>query len=526
MSNPGDKPNGNRTTDNSRVGRAINHELFPETSPMGKSLASRKKASLPETETDEDGSPIPGKYYVRKQEVIALATNPKTPEKEAQEGDEIDEDDKKAADNAEADASKKAAQIIMDTQKKMKSQAARDKLKESTKCKGQVKVIGQINSFAGQVCSLIKVPKETREDFKDKPKTVFAYARNLKYQCPDEVEALKRGALRGDDEGDDEWIAIQDNFIGTMTIVFNCDVAMATALILVYLTEDDMNKDLVQKVLDSLQASIRVSDEGREALIKLCETEGYPPENLLMQAPFKEEENFLSLDQTFNPEAYEEAWVKMMIPITATVSYTTKQGETTEEAWQRWYCRKGDKTHMRIQKQQQSTSSHRAEERSAWQELQEKYYAVDGHYQNMPNDSVRVDSFLNTVNAGILKLIEEELSDQEIARADVIFEIAGPMATNAENKIKKKEQYWSKQEDKSRIWRDQSRSPSRDRHRSSSVDRYDQRGRSPSRYTTRSRDDSADRYAGRNYSSSRDRTSSHGRNFDRGSSDRNYGGGN
>ena len=73
MSNLGDKPNGNRTTDNSRVGRAINHELFPETSPMGKSLASRKKASLPEKETDEDGSPIPGKYYVRKQEVIALA---------------------------------------------------------------------------------------------------------------------------------------------------------------------------------------------------------------------------------------------------------------------------------------------------------------------------------------------------------------------------------------------------------------------------------------------------------------------
>jgi hypothetical protein len=48
-----------------------------------------------------------------------------------------------------------------------------------------------------------------------------------------------------------------------MTEVFNCDVAMATALVIIYLTEDDMNEELQQKVQDSLQASVRVSDEGR-----------------------------------------------------------------------------------------------------------------------------------------------------------------------------------------------------------------------------------------------------------------------
>lgn len=348
MSNPGDKSNGNRTTGNSR--KAMNHELFPEASPMGKSLASRKKASLPETETDEYGSPIPGKYFVRKLEVIALANTPNTPIRNPQEGDEIDENDKQASDDAEAVASKKAAKMIMDTQKKIKSKAARDRLRESTKCKGKVKVIGQINSFAGQVCSLIKVPMRAREDFKEKPKTIFAYAKSLKKQNPDEVEALKRGALEGDEDGDDEWISIQDNFIGTMTEVFNCDVAMATALVIIYLTEDDMNEELEQKVQDSLQASVRVSDEGRVDLIKICMNEGYPPENLLMQEPFEEEENFLKLDETFNPEDYENAWVEMMIPITATISYTTKPSMTTEEAWQQWYCRKGELGRPRIQR--------------------------------------------------------------------------------------------------------------------------------------------------------------------------------
>ena len=57
-----------------------------------------------------------------------------------------------------------------------------------------------------------------------------------------------------------------------------------------------------------------------------------------MQEPFEEEENFLKLDETFNPEDYENAWVEMMIPITATISYTTKPSMTTEEAWQQWYC--------------------------------------------------------------------------------------------------------------------------------------------------------------------------------------------
>ena len=241
--------------------------------------------------------------------------------------------------------------------------------------------------------------------------------------------------------------------------------------------------------------------------IKICMNEGYVPENLLMQEPFEEEENFLNLDETFNPEDYENAWVEMMIPITATISYTTKPSMTTEEAWQQWYCRKGDLGHPRIQRYNQPTSSHRAEERSAWEKLQDKYWAIEGHHQNLPNDSVRVDSYFNTVKPTILNAIEKELSDQEIARTEVCFEIAGPMATNAESKIKKQDQYWSKRENKSRDWRTNSRSPFR-RDRSSSVDRWDQRGGNPNRSTTRSRDDSVDRCADRdrNYNSSRDRT--------------------
>ena len=59
-------------------------------------------------------------------------------------------------------------------------------------------------------------------------------------------------------------------------------------------------------------------------------------------------------------------------------------------------------------------------------------------------------AYFNTVKPAILTAIEKELSDQEIARTEVCFEIAGPMATNAESKIKKQEQYWSKRESKSR----------------------------------------------------------------------------
>ena len=39
-----------------------------------------------------------------------------------------------------------------------------------------------------------------------------------------------------------------------------------------------------------------------------------------MQEPFEEEENFLKLDETSNPEDYENAWVERRIPITATIA--------------------------------------------------------------------------------------------------------------------------------------------------------------------------------------------------------------
>ena len=87
-------------------------------------------------------SPESTSYWQPEVIAHALANTPSTPQRDPREGDEIDENAKQASEDAEAVASKKAAKMIMDTKKKIKSKAARDKLRESAKCKGKVRVIG------------------------------------------------------------------------------------------------------------------------------------------------------------------------------------------------------------------------------------------------------------------------------------------------------------------------------------------------------------------------------------------------
>ena len=248
----------------------------------------------------------------------------------------------------------------------------------------------------------------------DKSGTVSQLADCIRDRNPDMVKMLYKAAKRGGDP----WSEALDRVRTSLRADDRLEPALQSAVIYHWLSA---NKRTAQTAKDCMRATIMAGRQAVSELISMVEEWGNPPEALLGAEPLRNRPGMAWMDPN-RSDGYSIAWSKALFVLDRTLAHTLRSEVSLVGTRSRWEVVKDEHgnvvQHTLQMKEGETVKLHQGRVRSAHQDM-EKVYRRKNAVDQLPSESQRVMSYMNSLSPALLKRVNNALSRDKIRQEEV-----------------------------------------------------------------------------------------------------------
>ena len=261
----------------------------------------------------------------------------------------------------------------------------------------------------------------------DKSGTVSQLADCIRDRNQDAVKSLFKAAKRGGDR----WSEALDRIRTSLRADDRLEPALQSAVIFHWLSN---NRGTAQTAQDCMRATIMAGSNAADDLISMVEEWGNPPEALLGAEPLRSRTGMAWFDPNRSAK-YSIAWSKALFVLDRTLAHTLLNDASLVGTRSKWEVVKDEHgkvvKHTLIMQEGESVKKHQARIRGAYQNM-EKVFRRKNAVDQMPSESQRVMSYMNSLDSGMLRQVNDALSRDKIKQEDVTWTIATTYAVDVE----------------------------------------------------------------------------------------------
>ena len=261
----------------------------------------------------------------------------------------------------------------------------------------------------------------------DKSGTVCQLADCIRERNPDMIKSLRKAAKRGGDP----WSEALDRVRTSLKADDRLEPALQSAVIFHWMAA---NKSSAQAAKDCMRATIMAGRKAVTELISMVEEWGNPPEALLGAEPLRGRPGLAWLDPNKSKD-YSIGWSKALFVLDRTLAHTLVNDASLVGTRSKWEVVKDEHgnvvRHTLIMREGETVKQHQGRIRAAHQSM-EKVYRRRNAVDQLPSESQRVMSYMNSLSQIMLRRVNEALSRDKIKQEDVNWSIATTYAADVE----------------------------------------------------------------------------------------------